>query len=418
MKNLILGIGICFGMLLLTSCDYEYLEIEDHGGCPPLDNTFESSYVSTLDIIAAEKAALQRNWEKDNHMYFKNPFEYEGNVIYGDRDLHSVDLSTGKTNWTTDVGYASFEKAIKYQDVLYLIASDEIFGVNLDSGELVFEYKWPGHENLHNQILIDNEVMYVSVNDCDHTYSSFAYCPMNSIRSGQWVYFNKRIAAESPAGYTSIGGKAIVENAKQEKLIVAITAEGSIYEPGRKPEILEAFNLNTNVVEWKLQEGIGEDLGGKLLGYKDQLIIRGSDFVMGINFATGEEVWRSRASYMEFVSTEGMYIYENMLFLIGDDDVATAYNLDNDGAKIWRANSSIGYEQYNDGIEQSSFNIVEDKLYYLSSWGFLIDIDITTGEFTRHHEELPFDSGMFITQEKDCLTLPQYDRQLVSFALE
>ena len=434
MEKLILVVAVVLSMFTL-SCEPEDLGIllDGHGSCPIEDEDFESSYVSSYDIMEEEKEALQRLWKKDNHMYFNKPIKHGFDIIYYDRDLMSINRLTGKTNWTVDLGFiSSFENSVQYEDAIYLTGSNKIFGVDINSGELIFDYEWPGHENLHSQILIDDGVMYVSLNDCDKEYSALAYCPISNLRSGEWVYFNRKIATENEAGFTSIGNKIMFTKENKDKVVIAFTYVRDPVSPNTSIRKLEAFNVTTDAIEWTLEEGIREIAFSQMLVYKEQLILRGPDYLLGIDQETGMQLWRENIGEYDYSLNQGFtfFIYENKLLVFNSKhsfatysndtvrrEIARAYDLDDGLSFAWQSFAAADVYKDEQGISKSTFNVVEDKIYYISGRGFLMDIDLITGELTRHHEELMFDSGMYVTPEKHILAIPKFD-DLWSFSLE
>lgn len=435
MKNLFLAIAIVFS-LFNFSCEPEYFSLSgDANDLDSANGDYVSSFVNPYDIIAEEKAALQRKWGKGSHLYFNAPIKHEDNIIYHDRDLMSINTRTGMTNWALNLGYIpNFENAVKYKDAIYLTTGGNImFGVDINTGEIIFEYKWPGHENLHDEILIDDGVMFVSVNDCDYKYSSFAYCPLESLRSGEWIYFNRKDAIANESEYTSIRKKVIFTNENKHKIIIAMTSVGSIYAPTTKVELLEAFNVNNNEIEWASEDYNGKGFLGQMLLYKDQFILRGRDHLMGINQKTGFQIWEKNVNEYASSLSQGstFFIHENKLYLFNlkhvfatysndtsRKEVARAYDLNKDMALIWKSYAGADSFQDEQGISKYTFNIVEDKIYYISDVGYLMDMDISTGELSRYHEELKFDSGLFVTLEKEIIAIPEFDDTLLSFSIE
>lgn len=419
MKNLLFVIAV-FNILMLSSCELEYLET-DHPSC---DFEYEGSdfeFVSSADILAAEKAALFINWRKRAHMYFKNPIEYKDMVIFFDRDLHSVDIQTGIENWSLDVGYlSSYSEPIRVEDKLYFITDNTIYGVNLNSGELVLEYKWKSTECISTRVLVHEDVMYLSLHETNQLYSAIASCPMRDLHTGEWTYFNHKITAENDGIYTSIKKMAIVTNERRQKTIFAITCKGNIADPGPRLEGLEAFSLHSGKTEWVLEEDFGRNLANTLLTYENQIIIRGSGFVMGLNTNTGEQVWKNTIEEESYAihSAAPLHIYENMLLVFSDKAIATAFDLDNNGTKLWQSNPPSNYVQLETGIAKNSLHVLEDEIFYISVWGYIMEIDLSTGMYTRHHEKLTFEGGMIVTQEKEIIALPQYEREIVSFLFE
>ncbi len=434
MKNLILVVTVVFS-LLTFSCEPEYFGLSgDTDIADPTNDDYVNTFVNEYDVIAAEKAALQLNWEKSNHLYFKKPMRHNEDIIYYDRDLKSINMLTGMTNWTTDLGYiARFEEAVMYEGAIYLTANDKIFGVDLNTGDLIFEYKWPGHENLHDDILIEDGVMYVSLNDCDYQYSSFAYCPLDNLRSGEWIYFNRKDATADGSEYTSIGEKVIYTNEDKHKIIVAMTSVGSIYSSATRVEMLEAYNVNTDEVVWATEESSGKGFLGQLSQYNNQLILRGRDYLMGIDQATGAQLWEKNVNEYASSLSQGstFFIDEDILYLFNlkhvlvtysndtsKKEVARAYDLSQDASLVWRSYATADGFKDEQGISRSTFNIVEDKIYYVSDVGYLMDIDVSTGELGRYHEELRFGLGLFVTPEKELITIPKSSSTLLSFTLE
>ena len=434
MKKLIFVVTAVFSLITL-SCEPEHLgPLFERTGAGSTDGDFESSYENPYDLKAEEKAALQINWEKGSHLYFKDPMMHDEDIIYYDRDLKSINMLTGMINWTTNLDYITHnEKAIRYEDAIYLVGSDKIFGVDLNTGDLIFEYKWPGHENLHDEILIHDGVMYVSLNDCDYTYSSFAYCPINNLRSGEWIYFNRKDTAGDETKYTSIREKVMYTNTDKHKVIIAMTSIGSRYTPNTRVEMLEAFNVNTNEIEWTSEESSGQGFLGQMLLYEDQLIVRGRDYLMGIDQKTGSQLWDKDVNEYAnslsqgstfFIDEDILYLFnlKNVIVTYSNDtskkEVARAYDLNQDVALMWKSYATADAFQEEQGIRKSTFNIVEDKIYYISDHGYLMDMDISNGDLTRYHEELKFKSGIFVTPEKEIIAIPELSSALLSFTLE
>jgi len=411
MRSLIFLVFILSSFIFLSCDPYDFqLPIcNENITCPDgrLWNDFEE-----------EKDRLDLNWRKV-HDAFKYAKVYKDDVIFFGARLKSINRQSGILNWfiTFEFGWPEANvHFVIHESKLYFIEANKLHVVDLDQGILLHEIDWVENENLNKEIRIKDDIIYLTFNESSNKYSSFVFCPVDELASNNWTLYNRKeqeVGDENYESYTIIEGHTIEKNELGQRISYSTNKFVNTSSSFENTINIEAFNINTNNLEWTIELDSLLNVSGNIRMFKDQLIVEADDVFISININTGEELWRQ-----ENIDWNGLFMVYNNRLIVFDNHLLSAYNLDSNGSLLWRARGANSSTENVKALDLRTLNVIDDVLFALTKEGRLLEANLELGTYIVHHDLLSFDNDLIVTKEREVITVTKHaDREFISYNL-
>ena len=318
------------------------------------------------------------------------PFIHEGKVIFNNWRLEgfvAMDLETGETVWDnrgqTNDAYLPMSP-VKIKNKIYTIKSSGLREINLDNGEIEVGYLWPvANEFMDWEFNINENILYAEVSEyaTASTFSGWVSCPLDRLEDQDWTYFDRQFMINNNGYQRHIGAPTFYDKPNGEKLIIYPVVYATLAFSDEYHRI-EAYNIDKGMLEWSNENGFDTNL---YVPYMDgnRIYFSGSNYVHCVDALTGKTIWKTAdGSVDNVINVGGVIPYEDMLIVLSRQDGRTVAINKEDGSVIWEQPFE-GWEAqlYHIGAETNTANIYNDRLYYVSSWGRLISMDLSNGSY-------------------------------------
>lgn len=395
MRNLILAMTLV--SVVLSSCTVEdSLErlVEPTGNSnyyPEIEhNTYNTNNLPNWSSDAI--LIHETNWTNDDDRYFLHPIEYNGEVVYSGTEIKSLNPLSGDLSWGIDVDLTTSSVKIGLvEDKIVTIKKDKIYVIDLEQRVVQDVYDWPvANEHLSNSFEIFGGVLYVALQNSHENYSAIASCDLSSLSDAKWTYHfleNSSIKFRGcddifrvNQGVSLAGSSAFTINNQSDIFLYFTGTKDGSY--GTK--YIEKFNLSQNTSEWFYDNAISID---QIEFYEDKILL-GTNMSITALDDNGAQIWDNEFAgpRLQYGRGAEFIIVENMLVSLSNYHTS-AYDITS-GERIWEIN--LQYSNYRDhtvyndfqlkaGYTKGSANVYQDKIYYLSSAGQLIIVDLSTG---------------------------------------
>ncbi len=366
---------------------------------------------------------LSKNWSIDNSN-FENPILHNESIIYFDNGVHSIDKNSGQSNWSVDLGpISTFVQPVLLDNTLYFVQDNEIYVIDLGAGQLLHKIAWKRREDIFRNFTIFENRLYVVVKHKELEYSAIASNDLSTLDSGTWDY-HRLVKSEDQNGELDFMSKCLVKkNATGDLLLLTVVERGDFSNSiSTRTEWVEAYNITKEEVEWATDQAPESLISNQFFLQDQNFVLRGINFLWNLDADTGTENWLhvTSAHIFDVTVADRVLFYDDIVLLINDSQLITAYDIKTGGKKWVLNQNENGNEGMLEGILKGTANIVENKLYYLSANAILVSVDLERGRYETFEDNIMFSGGLIAIDESTLVGRPNYINatQLVSFNVD